>query len=148
MPKSVKGCALYSNCSIIIARGGRYFFDQTSQLLVFSLLLFVRLLFEAGYYSRKAFISLETHRHQRRCVMLEQEMQLRLLEIDTASQSCFQPWKQVVQLKTALALARWSLSEIICIHVHVLHILVTCKGGVYFIQSFRLCGYYSKMVSI
>ena len=37
-----------------------YFFNQTPRLLFISLLVFVRLLFEGGYYSRAAFISLES----------------------------------------------------------------------------------------
>ena len=37
-----------------------YFFDQTPQLLFYFAAHFVQLLFKGGYYSRAAFISLES----------------------------------------------------------------------------------------
>ena len=59
--------------------------------------------------------------------------------------------------QTALALARWPFSEIIGVHVCMLRcsasgpcILATAtiQGGVYFLQSFRLCDYYLRAVTI
>ena len=47
------------------------------------------------------------------------------------------------QLYTSMAVPNRSLSEIICIRVCA-YILVTAMGGVYFAQSFRLRGYYSR----
>ena len=69
-----------------------YFFDQTLWLLFFSLLVFVRLLFEGGIYFFE-----KTRRHQRRLDKVRTSGTVMLSVVRTASQSCCQPWKGIVQ---------------------------------------------------
>ena len=136
LPWSSKFCLIFPRSSCLREP---YFFHQTLRLLFFSLLSFVRLLFECGIYSS------ERCRHQ------WQLDKVHMSDIVTTVRhcQCVQPMSDLeMSCTTRTALAQWLSSEIfayVCMcPLYQLQLLF--KYHTYFAQSFWLCDFYLRAV--
>ena len=138
LPWSSKFCLIFPRSSCLREP---YFFHQTLWLLFFSLLSFVRLLFECGIYSS------EGCRHQ------WQLDKVRMSDIVTTVRhcQCVQPMSGLeMSCTTRTALAQWLSSEIFAyVYMCPLYQLqLLFKYHTYFAQSFWLCDFYPRAVFI
>ena len=102
-----------------------------------------------GYYSRGAFISLESQRISWRLDKVRTSAMVMITSSTHSLSVLLSAMETTCTTWIAPAIACWPSSEIIHTRLHVLPIPLTATiHSVYFVQSFWLCGYCSRPASI